>query len=149
MRAAFQVLVIPHCGGGHEILYACLIRADEGYVQFVAGGGEDEESPAEAALRELQEETGLLPLEPLRPLKSMASIPVDQICGRLWGPDVLMIPEHAFAAKVSHGQGITLSKEHLSFVWLPYGDALAALKWDSNAAALRELHALICQPPSS
>jgi dihydroneopterin triphosphate diphosphatase len=143
MRAPFQVLVIPFRKCNHDLQYACLTRSDEEYAQFVAGGGEGMESPLEGALRELHEETGLRPLDPLWQLKSIAWIPVDQVRGRLWGPDVLHIPEHAFAAHVPLQPDITLSAEHVSFSWLSHNEALAALKWESNRAALRELHAAL------
>ena len=45
-RAPFQVHGFPFrnsAGGGFE--YAVFRRADEGYWQAIAGGGEDDESP--------------------------------------------------------------------------------------------------------
>ncbi|MDX9955097.1 MAG: NUDIX domain-containing protein, partial [Anaerolineae bacterium] len=59
-RAPFQVLVYPYrrkLDGQIEI--ALLKRADAGYWQGIAGGGEDPESPLEAARRETYEESGI------------------------------------------------------------------------------------------
>ena len=59
-RAPFNVLVYPFRRGGDGAYeYALLGRADEGWWQGVSGGGEDDESPLEAALRETTEETGV------------------------------------------------------------------------------------------
>ncbi|HEY2253948.1 MAG TPA: NUDIX domain-containing protein, partial [Planctomycetaceae bacterium] len=61
-RAPFQVLVIPfrRIDGG-SFVYALFRRqqATGGYWQWIAGGGEDDESPLEAARREALEEAGI------------------------------------------------------------------------------------------
>ena len=50
-RAPFQVLVLPfrHNQGG-QLEYAVFRRRDEGYWQFIAGGGENNEKPIETAI---------------------------------------------------------------------------------------------------
>lgn len=53
MRAMFQVLVIPFRETPQGALFAVLKTEDGGYWQFVAGGGEDDDTPLEAARREL------------------------------------------------------------------------------------------------
>ena len=58
-RAPFQVLIYPYRRiheDGFE--YAVFKRADEGFWQGISGGGEDGESPLEAARREAFEEAG-------------------------------------------------------------------------------------------
>lgn len=59
MRAPFQILVIlfRRTPGGPE--FAVLKRSDTHYWQFVAGGGEDEETPIQAAERETQKEVAV------------------------------------------------------------------------------------------
>ncbi len=51
MRAPFQVLVIPfrRTPGGTQ--FAVLRRSDTGWWQFVSGGGEDQETPAQLKTR--------------------------------------------------------------------------------------------------
>ena len=57
MRAPFNALVIPfYRAPESETLYCVLRRADAGFWQWVAGGGEDAEMPVEAAIRETREE---------------------------------------------------------------------------------------------
>lgn len=117
-----------HCFTGH---------AD--YWQGVAGGGEGDESPEEAARRELSEEAGVGRDVPLLALDSRASVTVVAVTGGLtFGPDVLMIPEYAFGASC-RSRDLQLSQEHRECRWFPYEDACRFLRWDSNRSALWEL----------
>ena len=52
MRAPFQILAIPY-RAEPELRFCVLHRADHDQYQFVAGGGEDRETEAEAAKREI------------------------------------------------------------------------------------------------
>lgn len=138
MRAPFQVLVIPFrlTAAGPE--YAVLRRSDTGWWQFVAGGGEDTETPGEAATRETEEELGVA-AEVMR-LDSMATVPKDCfIAADSWSQDVYVVPEHSFAVDVGDS-AITLSAEHTEVQWLQYEQAGRVLKWDSNRTALWELN---------
>ena len=58
----------------------------------------------------------------------------------MWGHEVLVIPEHAFACEVSCNAPINLSDEHTTFEWLSYEDAMGRLNWDSNRTALWEVN---------
>ncbi|MBN2044799.1 MAG: NUDIX pyrophosphatase [Anaerolineales bacterium] len=141
-RAPFQVLVFPYRltpAGSCE--YAIFFRRSPrygGFWQGIAGGGEDEETPLQAAKRESWEEGKLSPETPFLQLDSTATIPALQAAGMLWGPDVLVIPEYAFGAD-AQGQEIVLSSEHLEFRWVDYETAQSLLKFDSNRNALWEL----------
>jgi len=138
-RAPLQVLVIPYLVTDDGVRYALFRRADAGYWQGVAGGGDDDESPLEAARRELAEEAGLGPETTLLPLDSRTTIPVVDVTGELsFGPDVLVIPEYAFGACCS-SPGITLCDEHTEYAWFDYAEARRAVRWDSNRNALWEL----------
>lgn len=57
-RAPFQILVFLRRVINDEIEYLLLRRADSGVWQGIAGGGEDDEGPEDAATRETLEETG-------------------------------------------------------------------------------------------
>jgi dATP pyrophosphohydrolase len=138
-RAPFQILVIPfrrNDVGGFE--YVIFRRADSGAWQGLAGGGEDDETPAEAAMREAFEEAGITGL--IVPLDSTGSVGVEHFPDRdSWDPALRAIPEHAFGMAVETG-ALSLSPEHREFVWLSVEEALARLQWESNRDALRELH---------
>lgn len=139
MRAPFQILAIPYRKGA-ECRFCVFHRADLDQYQFVAGGGEDAETPLEAAKREIKEETGVT-AESVLPLTSMAYVPANVIAEKhrqLWPRDTFVIPEYAFAFLCD--ADIRLSHEHTACEWLPYAEAMRRLTWDSNRTALYELN---------
>jgi dATP pyrophosphohydrolase len=139
-RAPFQVLVLPYrIVQGKDILYAIFKRSDGNYWQGIAGGGEDDESPLDAAKREAHEEAGVDPTSRFTKLDSQATIPVAGICGFLWGSDVLVVPEYCFGVEVIDSV-VTLSDEHSDAKWVGYESASEMLHWHSNKTALWELN---------
>lgn len=137
-RAPYQVLVIVFRQNRGVLEYLLLKRADSAVWQWVAGGGEAGETPKEAAIREMREETGISACD-LISLDSETRIPVVDVTGSFtWGREVLVIPEYAFACEVAHDACISLSSEHTSFEWLTYEEAASRLNWDSNKTALWE-----------
>lgn len=139
-RAPFQVLVLPFhiCPDGSP-RYALFRRTDGDYWQGIAGGGEGCETPLEAARREACEETGIDMQGRFFPLEATATIPVPSVCGFLWGPRVLVIPEYSFGALVN-SEAMMLSAEHAEYRWCNYEDAHSFVKWDSNRVAIWELN---------
>ena len=139
-RAPFQVLVFPYrsvSDNGYE--YAVFRRADLGFWQGIAGGGEDTETHLEAAKREALEEGGIPQESRYLALDSTATIPVvDIVGGLLWGDDVLVVREHCFGVEAD-GLEITLSHKHVELRRAPHEAASALLKYDSNKNALWEL----------
>ena len=106
----------------------------------MAGGGEDDEQPIEAAAREIYEETSIKAGH-IVPLTSMAYIPANVISKKhrdLWSPDTIVIPEYTFGFECD--SKIVLSNEHNGFEWLTYDEAITRLTWDSNKTALYELN---------
>ena len=137
MRAPFQILVIPFRKTAEGPEFALLKRRDAGYWQFVAGGGEDGETPEQAARRETAEEIGIT--GDLIPLDSSSTVPTSCFAAAAsWGDDVVVIPEHCFAIDVGN-RDISLSEEHTESRWAPFEQACALLKWESNRNALWEL----------
>jgi dATP pyrophosphohydrolase len=140
MRAPFQILAIPYRRQGGEVRYCVFHRSDHDQWQFIAGGGEDGETPEEAARREIWEESGWN-AEAITRLCSVCSIPTEIFSEthlRNWPPDTWVIPEYSFGFECR--EAIRLSHEHLEYVWLPYEEARKKLKWDSNRTALYELN---------
>jgi dATP pyrophosphohydrolase len=138
-RAQFQVLVIPFFRDrDHSRLRYCVLkRADDGYWQWIAGGGEGDESPVEAARRETEEETGFR--GQLYALSTKAYVPVDVFKDHVqWPPDLYVIPEYAFAME-SPDLVAVMAYEHSEFKWVEYDEAVAMLHWQSNQVALWEL----------
>ena len=143
MRAPFQVLVIPYRITDGKPLYCVLHRADHDEWQFIAGGGEDEETPLQAAIREASEE-GNITSDDMTELKSLSYVPADCIAAdrrEHWDKNITEIPEHCFA--VRWDAEIKLSREHTASAWLNYEKASKVLKWESNRTALCELNEIL------
>lgn len=138
-RAPYQILVLPFITRKNgDTSYAIFRRADCGAWQGLAGGGESNESPLESARRETSEECGIPLSNTYFALDSLSTIPVENVCGFKWGPDVLVVPEHSFAVQMDSPE-IALSTEHSEYRWVPYAAAHRLLEWDSNKNALWEL----------
>ncbi len=140
MRAPFQILAIPYKIVDGVPHYCVLHRADHDGWQFIAGGGEDDETPLEAAKRETWEESGIQ-AENMIELTSLSYLPITIIKERRrqhWDKNMYVIPEYTFGFECV-GE-IKLSDEHLECVWLTYEDACDKLTWDSNRTALFELN---------
>jgi dATP pyrophosphohydrolase len=140
VRAPFQVLVFPYRKLGSKVVeYAIMRRADEGYWHTVAGGGEDEETPLEAAKRETYEETGIPEDSTFLELDTVFPVPVTIYKNsQVWGDDLYVIPSYCFGVLFEKGQ-ITLSKEHLEYKWVTYDQACNDLRYESDKLALWEL----------
>ena len=140
-RAPFQVLVLPYrrrADGDYE--FAVFRRADAEGWQGIAGGGEDDETPGQAARREALEEGGIPGDALYLALDTRASVPVT--CFRdshLWGDAVFVIPEYAFGVDVSD-RTIRLSDEHTEVRWVSWAEARQLVRFDSNRVALWELN---------
>lgn len=143
MRAPFQILAIPYRITDGTPLYCVFRRADIDQWQFIAGGGEDDETPVQAAKREIFEESGIC-TESIIELKSMCCIPTDIFSKRHlynWAADTYVVPEYSFGFNCN--DDIKLSHEHTEYAWLTYDEAREKLQWDSNRTALYELNCRI------
>jgi dATP pyrophosphohydrolase len=139
-RVAFQVLVLPYRQVGGSFEFALFSRSDYTCWQGIAGGGEDDETPLQAAMREAHEEAAIPAGPKFIPLDTICSIPVTCFPdSHLWGDDVYVIPEYSFGVDCSEFR-ITTAAEHNEFKWLPYEEAMKLLTYDSNRTALWELH---------
>lgn len=140
-RAPFQVIVIPFLKApSSEPRYAIFKRRTHEMWQAISGGGEDGETPLEAADRETLEETGICGRDGWVYLQSRASIPVSAFSGTdHWPRDLFVVPEYAFGVAVAD-TNVELSPEHSECAWLPFREAHQRLTWDSNRVALWELH---------
>lgn len=147
VRAPFQVLVLPFRRTEKTIEYAIFRRSDAGYWQGIAGGGEDEETPLQAARREAEEEAGISAESHYLRLDATSTVRVEEVVGTLlWGEDVRSIPEYCFGVEAM-SKKLVLSGEHVESRWTPYATAIKMLHWDSNKTALRELDLRLLTKP--
>ena len=140
MRAPFQILAIPYRIIDNHPFYCVFHRADFDQWQFIAGGGEDDETPLQAAMREIYEESGIN-ADNIIELKSMCYIPTDIFPKKYlynWAIDTYVVPEYSFGFNCK--DDIKLSYEHTECIWLTYEEVRLKLNWDSNRTALYELN---------
>lgn len=138
-RQPFQVLVFPYTTDNNgEYKFALFQRSDEHYWQGIAGGGEHNEKPIDAASREAFEEAAIS--GELLELVSTANLPAPAVAGFLWGEGVFIIPEYSFGIAVNEDAPIKISREHTTYQWFAFAEAIEKLKWDSNKTALWELN---------
>ena len=140
MREPYQILSIPYRIVDDTPLFCIFRRAGSSYWQFIAGGGENGETPIEAVERETTEEIGVDPKN-IKQLTCIAYVPAEVIAEsrrQHWDKNTYVIPEYSFAFECDSEP--TLSNEHTEFKWLTYNEARELLKWDSNKVAMYEIN---------
>ena len=132
-RRPESVLVVV-CTAGGEVLLLERVRP-AGWWQSVTGSLDDGESPAEAAVRELEEETGL-EAEGLEDLGLQARFPIHPDWRHRYAPEVSENLEHAFALRLPDRRDIRLEAgAHVGFAWLPADRAVEqATSWTDRQA---------------
>lgn len=118
--------------------------------QTVVGGANWHEGLAEAARREVYEETGLTQLHGLTAIGYAFSfslrLPENQASA--YAPDITDIRNTVFAAGVVSQEPIALSHEHINYGWFPYQEAVEKIHWPEEKEALARLHPLLGTQPS-
>jgi 8-oxo-dGTP pyrophosphatase MutT (NUDIX family) len=115
-------------------------RAPErlGYWSLVSGGLEPEETPQEAAARELLEETDLRAEVRRLPIALTYSLLDDPPAIRArYAPGVEIVTVHAFVADAPTGWEPTLDAEHDLYRWCGLDDALELMVYETARDALR------------
>ncbi len=136
MRGDQEIVVVVR--RGPEVLV--MRRAPErlGYWSLVAGGLEPDETPLEAAQRELFEETGLeAVVRPLPVALSYSLLDDPPAIRARYGPGIERVTVHAFVADAPVKWEPTLDAEHDLHEWCDLDEALALLMYDTTKDAVR------------
>ena len=140
-RAPYNVLVLPYYIYENNVEYCIFKRADMNIWQFIAGGGEDDEEPRTAAIRESLEEASISPNSNYRQLVSMGYVSVENFSEKMrqtWG-EKSIIPVFTFSVNLDK-KDIVISDEHTEFKWCNYTEAKERLHFDLDKTALYELN---------
>lgn len=143
MREPYQILSIPYRIVDGTPLFCIFRRRDSDYWQFIAGGGENGETPIEAAIRETREEIGV-ELKNIKQLTCIAYVPAEVIAEskrQHWDKNTHVIPEYSFAFECDSEP--LLSNEHTKYKWVTYDEGRKLLKWDSNKVAMYEIKCIL------
>lgn len=119
-----------------------LQRADHPeYWQSVTGSCENEEMPAQAAARELQEETGLMLSQgTLSDWQQTNRYLIYPHWRHRYAPGVTHNQEHVFGFELQQPATICLSaREHSSYEWVPWQQAATRVFSPSNREAIEQL----------
>jgi len=140
-----SVLVVIHTPQREVLL---IERADHpGFWQSVTGSKDVADEPlADTAVREVQEETGIVigsievPLSALRDWQLANIYEIYPVWRHRYAPGVTQNTEHVFGLCVPRDVPVVLSpREHLRFTWLPWREAADRCFSPSNAEAILQL----------
>lgn len=136
-----SVLVVVHTPALQVLLLERVFPP--GFWQSVTGSLEPGETPPQAALRELAEETGIVaPPGALQDWRQTACFAIRPEWRTRYAPDVMYNTEHVFSVCIDRGQPIRLATdEHRAMQWLALEDAAQKVfSWTNRDAilALRE-----------
>lgn len=139
-RQPVIALVYPYRKREDDHEFAIFNRADceEDFWQAISGGAENDETPLDAAIREMWEEGRIEPDARITRLDSTDTIPASNRKNSGWGDDVYVIRKHNFGVDVGTHE-IVLSEEHSEYRWVPYENASAMLKLQADRFTLKEL----------
>lgn len=140
-----SVLVLVATRGGEVLLLTR--RQPPGFRQSVTGSLHAGESPRDAALRELYEETGIETGAALEDLQMGARFRILPEWRARFAPGVRENREYWFRLRLPARVAVKINpREHVGYAWVPARDACALTASWSNRAALE--HFVLSQPKS-
>jgi len=132
---ALRTVSVVVVGEDGRVLLLRRSEARGGFWQPVTGRIEPGETPADAARRELREETGADVR--VHALGYVHGFGLEPETAARFGGGLLVVEETAFAARVPAGWACRLSDEHAEHAWLSPDDALARLPYAGLRRAVR------------
>lgn len=134
-----SIQVVIFAGSREARRYLLLRRVPEhgAFWQSVTGSLEDGEAHAQAAIREVAEETGLSVIEDdLINLDVVNTFEIAPLWRKRYAPGVTHNEEVCFALSVDEFEPVIDSLEHEAYVWVNYDDAIKMAYWESTKRAL-------------
>ena len=133
-----SVLVVVYASGGEVLLLQRKSPAD--FWQSVTGSLEWDETPLQAAQRELVEETGITDVSGLVDCQTQNEFPILPAWRSRYAPDVQSNTEHVFKLEIPETCEITLNpQEHTEYLWLSADEAILKASSVTNRDAIRHI----------
>lgn len=130
-----SVLVIVYTQAGEVLMLRRKYPSD--FWQSVTGSLEWDENPQQAAIRELQEETGISEQE-LHDCQYSQNFEIYSIWRDRYAPGVTENQEHVFSLKLTDKVDIQLDpREHEEYIWLSKQKALECAFSHTNQDAIQ------------
>jgi 8-oxo-(d)GTP phosphatase len=133
VRTSRETAVVVRRGGELLVLH----RAQDRYWHIVAGVVEEGEDFADAAARELREETGLEVA--LTDLRLPQSYKVPPELRAEYAAGVEQVEVRNFGAETAAAWEPTLNEEHDDYRWCRSADAIALVKWPETRELIASL----------
>ena len=141
---SIQVVIFAESLRGREFLLLKRVAGFGGYWQSVTGSLEEGERHAEAAVREVFEETGIVAREDeLIDLSLINTFEIAPQYRAKYAPGVTHNEEVCFALKVDKCEVRPDPTEHDEYAWADYETAFDMLYWDSSKLAFAALKKII------
>lgn len=141
---SIQVVIFAETAAGRELLLLRRVANLGGFWQPVTGSLEESETHAEAAVREVYEETGILcSSDQLIDLKVTNNFEIAPQWRIKYAPGITHNEEVCFALKVDKREVVIDKLEHVSWTWVDFRAAPAMLYWESNRRAFAALDKLL------
>ena len=129
-----EIVLFKHTETGIKFLMLKRNQLKGGFWQPITGGVHQEETNAEAAIREVLEETGV---------KASAAL-IDTGYSFTFEEDGKKYYEQVFGLEVEENIPVTLSSEHTDLAWVSKNEALGTyLKWPGNKQGLEALASIL------
>ena len=113
-----------------------LLNYPQGHWDFIKGGIEDGENPYETSIRETKEETGITDIEFIDGYEEQI-----EYFFRVNNHDVHK--KVIFFLGKTNSLNVTLSHEHINFIWLDFETAIKKLTYDNAISLLKKSELLL------
>ncbi len=129
VRSAGMVIYYEH----NKAIEYLLLHYPYGHWDFPKGHIEEGESPQEAAMRELHEETSLEVFPDDGFQEAISYIFTDEQKERVQKEVIFFVGQ-------ALDQHVALSEEHIGYTWLPFDQAYEQLTYDNAKKILKKAH---------
>lgn len=132
-----SILVVIYTSQGEVLV---LNRKDvPGYWQSVTGSLEEGESPKEAAVREVFEETAIKVDDNLIDCNTQNLFTIPPAWKHRYAPDVIYNTEFVFTLRLPQREEVTINKEeHSAYLWLTKPEAINRISSSTNREAVEQ-----------